>query len=352
MSATNDQSPPRLSPGRAVLGLSVAALVTVAIVLLVGRFAGFADLSETLRGGDPGWLLVCAAGQVAVFGGYAGAMRRALAFEGGPRVPAGLSLRLALTSFALTQVVAAGGVAGLAVMYWALRRMGFTRRDSAVRLIALSTAVYLVFGLVAWAAALLGLLAGVAPPSLTLPWLFGIPLVLLAATWFTAPGRVDRWTAPSGGRLRQGLGVGVAAAAWVRRAQRSSDGRPVLVWSACYWLGDVASLWGALRAFGEAPGIVPLTLVYATGYLAQSIPVPFLATGGLDAATTLLLTVVGVPLEVALVGVVAHRVFAFWLPLVPGTILTVLLPRTGHALETLQPPSDERPAHLGGPATA
>jgi hypothetical protein len=52
----------------------------------------------------------------------------------------------------------------------------------------------------------------------------------------------------------------------------------------------------------------------------------------MDAATTFALTAVGVPLEIALVAVIAHRVFAFWIPLVPGLVFAVLLPRTGHAL--------------------
>jgi uncharacterized membrane protein YbhN (UPF0104 family) len=52
--------------------------------------------------------------------------------------------------------------------------------------------------------------------------------------------------------------------------------------------------------------------------LAQALPIPFVATGGVDAATTFTLTAVGVPVEVALLGVVAHRVFAFWLPIGPG----------------------------------
>ena len=54
---------------------------------------------------------------------------------------------------------------------------------------------------------------------------------------------------------------------------------------------------------------------------------------GVGAATTFALTAVGVPLEVALLAVIAHRVFAFWIPVIPGLVLAALLPRTGHALE-------------------
>jgi uncharacterized membrane protein YbhN (UPF0104 family) len=324
---------PQLTATRILLGLLIALVVGFVLVIGIGRLAGFENLTETLREGDKGWLAICAVGQIVVFAGYAGALRRAIAFEGGPRIETGLSLRVVLASFALSQLFAAGGVAGLAVTYWALRRVGMDRRAAAVRLIGLSTAVYLVFGVIGWVAALLSLILARAPLGMTLPWLIGIPIVLFAARWFTARGRVERWAESRGGVFRQALSTGVSAAWWVRRATEDrTEGRPVLGWAVLYWAGDIASLWAALHAFGAKPGIIAITLVYATGYLAQSVPIPFVATGGMDAATTFALTVIGVPLEIALVAVIAHRVFAFWIPLVPGLVFAVLLPRTGNAL--------------------
>ncbi len=152
---------PQLTLARILLGLLVALVVGVVVVVTIGNKAGFANLTETLKGGDIGWLAICAIGQVVVFAGYAGALRRAIAFEGGPRIETGLTLRVVLASFALSQLFAAGGVAGLAVTYWALRRVGMDRRAAAVRLIGLSTAVYLVFGVIGWVAALLALVLNV-----------------------------------------------------------------------------------------------------------------------------------------------------------------------------------------------
>jgi uncharacterized membrane protein YbhN (UPF0104 family) len=224
---------------------------------------------------------------------------------------------------------------------------------AAVRIIGLATAVYVVFGVIGWLAALLALVVGVAPLGMTLPWLFAIPVVMLAAAWFTHPGRVERWAAPRGRFLRQALSTGVSAAWWVRRAvEDRTDGRPVLGWAFCYWAGDIASLWAALHAFGGNPGIIAVTLVYATGYLAQSLPIPFVATGGMDAATTFALTAVGVPLQVALVAVIAHRVFAFWIPLVPGLVFAILLPRTGHQLEAVAADRPGTPSVAPRPGTS
>ena len=307
--------------------------VAAVVILSIGRLAGFAKLTDTLRDGEIGWLALCAVGQIVVFAGYTGAFRHAVAFESGPAIATSLALRVVLASFGLSQLVAAGGVAGLAVTYWALRRLRFPRREATVRLIGLATAVYLVFGLIGFSAALLSLITGAAPLGMTVPWLVSIPLLVAAALWFTDPRRAATWAAPDGGVLRRALATGVGAAWWVRRAASSSRDRQLFGWAGAYWAGDIASLWAALHAFGADPGIIAVTLVYATGYLAQSIPIPFVATGGMDAATTFALTAVGVPLEVALVAVVAHRVFAFWIPLVPGLICAAWLRSTGAALE-------------------
>lgn len=317
---------------RAVLGAALALVVASGVVALIGNAAGFGDVRETLEAGQPTWLAAPFAGQLLVFAAYARVYRAAVAVEGGPAVATPLALRVVLGSFALTQLVAAGGAAGLAAGYWALRKLGFDRRDAVVRVIGLNTMVYLVFGVVGWTAALLALVAGEAPAALALPWLVLVPLLLLAAWWFTDEPRVRGWAAPRGGWARRGLGVGVSAAWWVRRALPTAEGRTMAAAAAVYWLADAASLWAGLRVFGEDVPPAALVLAYTTGYVAQLTPLPFVATGGVDAATTFALTAVGVPLEPALLGVVAHRLFAFWLPVLPGLVLAAFLPATGRAL--------------------
>ena len=311
----------------------MAALVAVAVVGGIGALAGFDELRRTLREGNHAWLVVCAAMQILVFGGYGVVYRGAVGFEGGPRIGNGLALRVVFAAFALTQTIAAAGAAGLAVHYWAMRRLGFGREESAVRVIGFNTLVYLVFGLVGLTGAVLAAVTGTAPAAMTVPWLVVVPALLGAAAWFTAPGRVEGWARQRGSWLRRGLGVGVAAAWWVRRALRSPTGRPMLAGATVYWLASSAGLWAALRAFGSDAGLGAFVVAFATGYAAQFLPLPFVATGGTDAATTFALTAVGVPLEVALVAVASNRVFSFWLPIWPGLVMVALLPATGVELE-------------------
>ncbi|HEY7626473.1 MAG TPA: lysylphosphatidylglycerol synthase transmembrane domain-containing protein, partial [Ilumatobacteraceae bacterium] len=331
--ADSEASTSRLRGRHLAAGVFAALAVGVLVVVGIGRLAGFAHLRDAVSGADYRWLAVCAAGQTAVFAGYSGALRNAIAVGDGARVPVTTSIRLVLASFAATQVFAFGGVAGLALVYWALRRVGMQREQAAVRLIGLATAVYLMFGLLACSAAALSLFDTSTPLAMKLSWLIAFPIVLLLARWFTTPSRMSRWVGGDGGWFRRALGTGISAAAWVRGLTTNDRGQVLLGWAALYWVGDIASLWAALHAFGVRPALAPLALVYATGYLAQSLPIPFIATGGVDAATTFLLHVIGIPLDVALAGVIAHRLFAFWLPVIPGSIFAVTLPRLGVALE-------------------
>ena len=316
-----------LSLRHIVIGVLAAAVAAVAMVAVIGRVAGFAEVRDSLADARFEWLIVCLIGQVLVFAGYAGAFRWTVRADGGPRVPLRTSLRVVLASFAATQLFSFAGIGGLAVMYWVLRRFEHDGRAAAIRLIGLNTAVYLVFGAIAWPVAAFSLLTAEAPLSMTVPWLVGLPIVLLAARWFTAPSRLERWVEPRPGVIRRALATGVGAAAWVRRRLGDRSSRPLFGWAACYWLGDIASLWAALRAFGADPGLLAVTAAYTTGYLVQSLPIPMIATAGVDTATTLLLRSVGVPLDLALLGVVTHRLFAFWLPIVPGSIFALTLSR-------------------------
>lgn len=306
-----------------VVGVIGSILAAIVVIASIGRFVGFTRVGDTLEGADPKWLVICLLGQIVVFAGYAGAMRIAFEVEGGAPLTPGLALKLTLASFAATQLFAFAGIGGLALVYIVLRRYGRDRRSAAVTLIGLSTSVYMVFALIALANACVALARADAPLSMTVPWLIGVPLIFVAARWFTHPERLRRMQSRVGGPIKQALATGVASAAWARARLSDRNGRVLLSWGACYWIGDVASLWAALRAFGAEPPLTAVLAAYTAGYLVQSLPIPLIATAGVDAATTLLLHVVGVPLDIALLGVVAHRIFAFWLPIVPGSVFAL-----------------------------
>ena len=291
------------------------------------------DDTDGKPGGDTG---TCTASNRGASTGADGDPGSDFASRRGPRVGFWYSLEVALAGFALTQLVAAGGAAGMAFTFWVLRRLGFSKQNAMVQLITLNTAVYFVFGGLSWLGALVGLVDPAVPKAMAVSWLAGFAAVIALARWFTQPQRKATFgAAEDAPRLRRALAVGVSAAARVRDCTHTADGRRLLAWSLLYWAGDLASLWAALRAFGVTVSATAIVGAYVTGYLAQSVPIPLIATGGVDAATTFTLTAVGVPIEVALLGVLAHRVFAFWLPMIPGLWSATVLVR------------EERPAKHG-----
>jgi putative heme transporter len=319
------------------IGVGGSIVVGALLVTGVGRLAGFARLGHTFEDADLRWLVVCFVGEATVFAGYAGAVRYALARDDARSFSYVAALQLVFASFAATQLFAFAGIGGLAVIFWALRREGFDRDEASVRLIGLNTAVYLVFGAVGWCSALWTLLTSTAPLGITIPWLATFPVLVALGRWFTEPPRAKRWTDVDQalvrrGLVRRGLAVGIGAAAWTRKMLVDRRRRTAFAWIGCYWVGDIASLWAALHAYGAAPGVPTVTIAYVTGYLAQSLPIPFIATAGVDAATAFLLQLLGVRLDIALAGVVTHRVFAFWLPVIPGSIFALTLPRLGRRL--------------------
>ncbi len=320
---------------RALFGLVLGVLLVVGVVALIGKAAGYARLLDELEHADKDWLAVGFAAEAAAYVGYTFLLRGVFRWGGGPDLGFQLSARVVFGSLGATQLIASAGAGGLAVTYWALRRAGFPRAESLARMIGGNTIAWLVLGSAAWIAALLTTLhvLGVSPLAMALPWLLAIPSCVVAARYVTAPGRVERLTRPGGNWARKAFAVAIAGTAFVRHVAGSPPGPRILGAAGGYWLGDAACLWAGLRSFGIHLPVAQLVLAYATGYLATVLPLPLSGAGGFDAAMTYALVAVGVPLAPALLGVVAYRLFAFWLLTIPAGIALALLPRTGRELE-------------------
>jgi uncharacterized membrane protein YbhN (UPF0104 family) len=326
----------RLPAGRsALLGLVATVLIALGVALLIGKAAGFSHVRDAIDEADARWFVLCFGAEVASFGAYAFVIRDAIGRRGGPDLGFGLSLHLTLASLGATRVIAAAGAGGLAVTYWCFRRAGHATGDAIVRVLGLNTLVYFVFGIGAWVAALLTTIhvLGHAPLGLTLPWLVIVPVCLVAAKFVTEPERVDRLTADDGSLARRVFGYGIAGTAWVRVVLDTPGAIVPLAASAVYWAGDIACLGAALHSVGTPLPVAELALAYVTGYAAMVLPLPLGGVGGVEAAMTYALTVVGVPLAPALVAVAVYRLFGFWIPTLPAIGALALLPRAGRSLE-------------------
>ena len=333
---------PRLhGPLRYGILIGFGVLLIVGVFVLVGKVAGYTKTLDSLKGASPVWLAFCFGSQVISYAAYVVLFRAFAELGGRPCPPIWLTSRIVFASLGATRLLAAGGVGGIAVFYWALRQLGFGGHQSVVRVFALNTALYASFGaatLIAALALLVGLGEDV-PLAMTLPWIAGLGVLAALGLAVTRPDRAARLTAESAeGRLRRAAGGAIEGARLVRSlAEEPRANRATLVAAPLYWFGDMSCLWAALRAFDIALSPQALVLAYATGFLANMLPLPTGGIGGVDAATTFALTVVGVPLSAALLGVFTYRFFSFLLPTLPAVVAIPGLPRAGRELRALAP---------------
>jgi len=304
---------------RAALVVLGGIVLVVGVGVAIGKAASYTTLLHSLKAADGEWLLLCLAGEILAYVGYVMAYRATAAVDSGPMLSISAALRVVVASFGA--LVVATGAGALAVSFWALRRAGAGRDEALARVLGLNTLEWGVLGSAAVAAGtamLLGVPPG-APLGVILPWLLVVPACLAAAIWVSAPVRRDRLSQLDGGRLRALFAAAVRGVVLVRMlVVRPGAG---LLGTGIYWAGDLLCLWAALRAFGVHLPLAGLVLAYATGYASSILPLPVGGAGGVDAAMTYALTLVGVPLAPALLGTFAYRLFNFWLPLIPAVAL-------------------------------
>jgi uncharacterized membrane protein YbhN (UPF0104 family) len=296
-------------------------------------------VASALSDADRRWIPVCVAGEVAAYVGYIMAYRVLARVDDGPALDAWTATRVVIVGFGATFIGASAG--GLAADFWALRRAGASAEESSRRVLALNTLEWAALSLAAMAAAL-AVLAGRgkgAPAAMTLSWLLAVPACVGAGWWVSRGERGRRLSRPPEGRPSLGRDPrrwpawawhtarrGLAAAIGGLVLLRDVIGQPrhhggALLGYPLYWAGDVLCLYAAVRAFGGHPALAPLLLAYASGYVASALPLPAGGAGGIEAALSLTLHAVGVPLATAVAGVLVYRAVTLWLPLLPALLV-------------------------------
>jgi uncharacterized membrane protein YbhN (UPF0104 family) len=330
---------------RRVFLLAGGLVIAVGTGVLIGRAADYAELADELREADWYWLPLAAAGQVVAYSGYIIGYRGMASVLGGPCLRFWLAARIAAASFAA--YVLASSVGGLGVDYWALRRAGSDHSHAFARVVALKTLEWAILGAAATAAAAFLLVWPGDDVSFwaLFPWLVVVPVCYAAAAGVSEPERVARMRQRYVGRVRRIFLDTVLAVSLVRHVlvhpRREAQ---ALGGAALYWTGNLLALWAGVRAFGFELGLAALVLAYATGYAATMLPLPVGGAGGVDASMTFALTLVGVPLESALLGVFAFRLATFWLPLLPALAVSVTISGVSRELPHVR--------HAGDPSRA
>lgn len=337
------------------LGLLYAVLPQLAVVK---------HTLDRLNDGDVWWIAVAVVLEVLSIASY-------IAIFKGVHVPPGSpigvreSYLIMMAGLAATRLFAAGGAGGVAVTAWALRRSGMERREVAQRMIAflvLIYGVYMVAMIVCGVGLYLGVFAGQNPFAITIgPAIVGAVAILAFVAIALVPEDLgQRLEAARGGLEGTVAAKGLSGAAahppgrwvrWLAAGPASLSGGVRYAWSLLrhpewalagtigWWGFNIGVLYASFRVFGEAPPPAVLVQAYFVGMLANLLPLPG-GIGGVDGGMIGALAAFGVSVGIAVPAVLTYRLFAFWLPSIPGAIAYFQLRKTVSRWD--HEPSEER----------
>jgi uncharacterized protein (TIRG00374 family) len=317
-------------------GFLLASLA--ALYFLLPQIAGLDDTWNRINDGRPMWTIAALLLTFGMFGGYV-AMFRGVFVRAGSRIGWAASYQITMAGLAASRLFAAGGAGGLVLTAWALRRSGMRKRtvaDKTIEFLVLTYLPYSIAVIVCGFGLHWGLFSGDDPFSLTfVPAVVGVILLALALAIAFIPTDLQRRIRPfarRGGRLgrlaEQLATVPAATSAGVREALehlRSRD--PALFGAVLFWAFQIAVLWAAFHAFGNAPPLAVLVQAFFIGMLGNLLPMPG-GVGGVEGGMIGAFAAFGVDSGLAVVAVLVYRAFTFWLPLVPGVIAYFRLRRT------------------------
>jgi uncharacterized protein (TIRG00374 family) len=328
-------------PKRLAQTALLVVLIVAGIYFLFPQVAGFEDGLAKLGEGNRIWLTVAFIFGVLMFVSYVALFRGVV----GQRVHLtwSESYEITMAGLAATRLFSAGGAGGIVLTYWALRRAGMPRRETAARMVAFLVLVYAVYMLTLVINGVLlriGVLSGPAPAGLTIvPAAIAGGLILVFLLASLVPGDLERrFSHASQKRLwgrvvRRLASVPSTAAVGIREAlafvRGPSRGGIAVAGAIGFWAAQIGILWAAFHAFDAE---VPLAVVvqgFFVGMFANLIPLPG-GVGGVDAGMigAFALFELGVGGGTIFAAVLTYRLIAFWLPLVPGVIAFFQLRRT------------------------
>jgi uncharacterized membrane protein YbhN (UPF0104 family) len=288
---------------RARVPAALAAAVVLVAVVIGGPARHLLDALERAFTADPRWVVAAAGFEALSFVGYI-ALLSHVAGAGNARFGFKQSYRTTLAGAAATRLLPTAGAGGAALTLWVLRRSGHEGRAGVRTLLTFLVLLYAVFlgailvagGLTAAGVAHAGTLALSAIPA----GLAALAMAIAVALAYRTP-RGENRAAHAGAVLGEAVRD---AAALVRR------GDPRLLGAFAWWGFDLAVLWAVFHAVGSPPPLGVLVLGYFLGQVANTIPIPGAASGGLVGV----LLAFGVAPDLALAGVLAYRSIAIWLP--------------------------------------
>jgi len=319
-------------PKRLLQTFVIVSVLVVAIYVLLPNLVGIEDALEKLGQAKAIWIVIGLAFTVLMFFSYVALFRGVVGER--TRLNWVESYEITMAGLAATRLFSAGGAGGIVLTYWALRKAGMPRRESANRMLAFLVLLYGVYLLTVVVVGILlrtGVLNGPAPPGLTIvPAAIAGGIIILLALVTLLPRDFERRIAhfAQGYRFqkwaRRFASVPATMATGVRTAgtfiREPSRGGLAVVGAIGFWAANIGILWAAFHAYDVQ---VPLGVViqgFFIGMVANLFPLAPGGVGAVDAGMIGTFVLFGLDGSTVFAAILTYRLMAFWLPIPPGIV--------------------------------
>ncbi len=303
-----------------------AAVAILGAFLVVPQFRSASRHLGLLSRVHPGWIAAGVVLEAASFLAYGLFTRAVLPPEGRP--PWHWLLRVDMVGSGLTHLLPGGGAAASGVRFQILRKGGVKGTDAALGSVvqglgsAIAVNVLLLLGLLVVLPTRGGNpLYGVgAVVGLVLVGMF----VALCLTFTKGEEHAVRLVRRLGARLGHGDGLERLARQIAYRVDEVMADPALMAraagWAAANWLLDAASLWVFLLAFGHRVDLGAILVAFGLANTLAILPVTPGGLGIIEGVLIPSLVGFGTPQGVAVLGVLAWRLFNFWAPIPAGAL--------------------------------
>ena len=226
-------------PKRLAQTMAFVLLLIVGIYFLLPKILSDQDATARLDDANWAWVLVAFWFAVIMFIAYVALFRGVVGRA--VRLRWKDSYDITMAGLAATRLFSAGGAGGIVLTYWALRKAGMPRKETAARMVAflvLLYAVYMVTLLVNGILMSTGVFEGPAPPGLTIvPAAFAGVVIVIFLLLALVPGDLERRISEASqehfwGRTARSAPAGrsrspaISRAVGLRSPARSASGPP------------------------------------------------------------------------------------------------------------------------------
>ena len=334
-------------PKRIAETLFVVLLMVAAIYVLVPKVLDTQNALDKLGDANAIWIAIALGFNVLAFFSYV-ALFRGVIGERVLHLEWRESYQITMAGLAATRLFSAGGAGGIVLTYWALRKAGMPRRQTACRMVAFLVLLYAVYMFALVLDGILlrtGILNGANPAGLTIvPAALAGAAIAVVLLFALIPEDVERRLggfargyrfARHARRLASGpatLASGTRTA--IGFVRDPSRGGLAVVGAVGFWAANIAILWAAFHAFDTQ---VPLGVVvqgFFIGMVANLFPFAPGGVGAVDAGMIGTFVLFDVPSAEVFAAVLTYRLIAFWLPIPPGIVAFLQLRKTVARWET------------------